>query len=126
MMILGRDAILKAPDRKEIIVDVAEWGGAVRLYELTGRERSDMYRALVKPDGTFDSARYAVLVTAMSIAGEDGSRLFTIEDADLLMEKANGPLEKLFEHAQKLNGLGNKAAEDSEKNSGTAPSGDGS
>jgi len=53
---------------------------------------------------------------ALTLIGDDGARLFSDDDVDLLAEKSAVVLQRIFTEAQALNGLGAKAQDDIAKN----------
>jgi hypothetical protein len=108
-MLLSKEAILSVEDLPSEDVDVPEWGGTVRIKGLSGRER-DRFEAgsivtdkkgVTKPNYTNLRAR----LVALSIVGEDGRRLFSDTDVNLLGAKSASALERVFKAAQKLNGM---------------------
>jgi len=124
---LDRDAILNADDLKHEDVEVPEWGGEVRVQELPGVER-EAYEAEVadlRESSTHDkfcNLRARLLVR--SVIDEKGERVFTNADIAMLGQKSASVLDRLFDIAQELSGLGATMAAELEKNSGADPSGD--
>lgn len=96
MALLSRDQILAAPI-PSIEIDVAEWGGSVRLRALSGRTRmllldaiyanekereewdakSDEEKADLTPVHNYDQA---LLTLLFAIVGEDNEPIFTLSD----------------------------------------------
>lgn len=116
MTILNKAAILAAQDLKTEDVPVPEWGGDVRVRTLTGAERDAFESGLVEKDGKRDLSNLRARLLSLAIVDENGARMFEESDAVLLGNKAAGALDKLFEVAQRLNGIGNKAQEEIAKN----------
>lgn len=56
--ILSAAELLAADDRPEKVVDVPEWGGAVKLRALSAGQWRDVREAAKRPDGTIDDANY--------------------------------------------------------------------
>lgn len=106
--LLGRDAILAADDRPWKDVPVPEWGTsqAVRVRTLNGLERdafdAAMYDGRVK--GALPNVR-ASLVAACAIDAQ-GVRLFSDGDAEALAQKSALVLDRLYDAAAALNGIG--------------------
>lgn len=127
-MILTREQILEASDRKTEDVPVPEWGGTVRVQSLSGRER-DIYEAgLVQlgNDGTVrkvDMANARSRLASLSIVDERGERVFTEEDVEALGEKSAIALERVFDVAARLCGLTEEAIEEMTAGFAGAPSG---
>ena len=117
MAILNKSAILSAEDLKTETVAVPEWGGEVRVRTLTGTERDAFESGLVAEDGkkrNLDNLRARLL--ALAIVDERGARLFNDGDAALLGGKSAAVLDRLFDVAQRLNGIGSQAEAAIEKN----------
>lgn len=135
MALLNHAAIVAAEDLKFEDVDVPEWGGTVRLRELRASER-DHYEAttfkirLEVVDGksvqrfepNTENARARLV--ACCLVDEEGNRCFGDDEVEALGKKSASALQRLFEVAQRINGIGPKAAEEAEKNSVAAPSGE--
>jgi len=125
---LTRADIESANDIRTESVDVPEWGGAVAVRQLTGAERDAFEAGLVRttPDGKREAdltSMTAKLVAACLVDGVTGDRLFCDADVERLANKSATALRRVFEAAQRLNGMGAKAVEDVEKNSATGQSG---
>lgn len=109
MAILGKADILSAEDRKTVDVDVDEWGGTVRLREMSGRERDKFESDFVQTKGgetveNYDNLR-ARLVAACAV-DENLNKLFPkAEDVKALGNKSASALNKVWKAAQKLNGM---------------------
>lgn len=133
-MALTSSQILEADDAKVEAVDVPEWGGKVLVRGLTGIER-DAYEAGIqqirpKPDGSReihfnrDNARAKLLVKC--IVDEEGNRLFKDTDAPALGKKNGAVIDRLYDVAAELSGMGDTAEKEIEGNSEAAPGGDSS
>ncbi|MEU3281768.1 hypothetical protein [Streptomyces antibioticus] len=133
-MALTGSQILEADDTKTEPVDIPAWGGEVLVRGLTGAER-DAYEASIqqirpKPDGTKevvlvrDNARAKLLVKCL--VDEEGNRLFKDTDAPALGKKNGAILDKLYDVAAELSGMGDAAEKEIEGNSVAALSGDSS
>ena len=119
-MLLTKQAILSAEDRKFEEVNVPEWGGVVRLATMDGKARdeydAEMFRRIKRsPDekvvsmGTEGLSRILLVACAVD---ENGDRLFTEADFEALSKKAGHVVERLFKIAAKLNGLDERSEED--------------
>ena len=127
MDLLTRDAILNAQDLARERVEVPEWGGAVLVRALTGRERDAYEAGIVHPDGR--KMRYTLTnmrarLVSLSVIDEAGTRLFSDSDVELLGRKSAAALERVFEAAQRLSGLSAQDVDELVKNSESGPSDD--
>lgn len=125
---LSRAEIESANDIRTEVIPVPEWGGDVAVRQLTGAERDVFETSLVRttPDGKREpdlANMSAKLVAACLVDGETGDRLFSDADIQRLANKSATALRRVFEVAQRLNGMGAGAVEAVEKNSEAAPSG---
>jgi hypothetical protein len=125
---LSRAEIESANDIRTEIVSVPEWGGDVAVRQLTGAERDAFEAGLVRtmPDGRREpdlANMSAKLVAACMVDGVTGDRLFSDGDVERLATKSATALRRVFEVAQRLNGMGAGAVEAAEKNSVAAQSG---
>lgn len=126
-MLLSRDDILGAQDRKTEDVQVPEWGGTVRVRSLSGAER-DAYEAgivQVRGDGSrkFTLSNARARLVSLSVCGEDGERVFTDADIAKLGEKSAAALERVFDVALHLSGLSEGDIEEMAEGFADAPSG---
>lgn len=104
---LTRDEILQAQDLETEDVEVPEWGGTVRVRELTGHER-DQFEARVLDEDTPRLEKLKNLrawVLHFALVNGDGSRLFSKDDVDALAGKSAAILDRLFQVAQRLSKL---------------------
>ena len=126
MALLTREQILNADDRSATeTVPVPEWGGAVIVGVIGGdeRDRFDLFRDRQKKKGASDEGVRALLV-AMACRDEKGNALFQPADVVALGKKSSRALDRVFDAALRVNGLGEAANEATVKNSSAAPSGD--
>lgn len=129
MKLLSKQEIVDAQDLKHEIVNVAEWGGSVRVQVMNGTNR-DLYEVgmLTRTEGKSETNLHDMRarLCAMTIADENGTLLFTEAEISELGKKSSVALDRVYEVAARLNGLGKEAAaavDAAEKNSGAAPSG---
>lgn len=100
--ILGRSEILEAQDMSFKTVDVPEWGGAVRLRTMTGRERHAFQGMISRLKNTEEIVEYLL---ATSIVDDDGKPVFSYDDIKALSEKSARALNRIFAAAISLNGM---------------------
>lgn len=125
---LGREAILGADDRRYDEVECPEWGGTVRLASISGAQRDSYEQGLIEQRGSdrkmnLRNARAKLIV--LCAIDEDGRKLFTPEDLTALGRKNAAPLDRLFDAAKVLIGMGEKDVEKLTENFDDDPSDDG-
>lgn len=105
--LLTREAILAKNTLRAELVTVPEWGGTVRVRELTGAERDQYEAAIVKMqkgssqvDLTMDNARARLV--SMSVIDGSGARVFTAEDVQRLGNLSGAALDVVFDVAARL------------------------
>ena len=135
--LLNAGEILAVQDLKTIEVEVPEWGGAVRLRELSARDREWYYAQTITEETVIVNGKEQTLqktdivdvrarLLSRAIVSEIGQPIFDDAEVKLLGGKSNAVIDRLFREAQKLSGMGATAVADAEKNSDAAPSGDSS
>ncbi len=114
MTYLSRDEILAADDLRAEDVKVPEWGGMVRVRELTGTEL-DAYQASMMSlrDGETipEMGNMRAKLVTRAIVGDDGEPMFTELDIGRLGQKSGVALQRVYEVAARLSGL-SAASED--------------
>lgn len=123
--LLTRDQIMQAPDRCTEVVAVPEWGGDVRVRNLTARERDELEASVYQGEGRERRANMRNLrarLVALACVDEQGARLFSDDDVALLGEKSAAAVDRIFGVAQRLAGLSTKDVEDLAGNSAPGPS----
>lgn len=108
-MILTRDEILAALDLPRELVAVPEWGGDVYVRGLTGKERDQFEAGMIEQRGksqTVNLQNIRAKLASMSICDEEGKRLFTDADLAAIAGKSAVALNRVFEVARRLSGLG--------------------
>lgn len=126
-MLLSREQILGADDRKTEDVEVPEWGGTVRVQALSGTDR-DAYEAgivQIRGDGsrTFTLANARARLVALSVVDGEGTRFFSEADITALGAKSAQALERVFDVARRLSGLAEEDIEGLVEGFASAPSG---
>ena len=120
MALLTRDAILQAQDLPTEQVSVPEWGGEVLVRGLTGADRDDFEQSIAEQKGKnvkMNLRNVRAKLVALTVVDEDGNRLFSDKDAEVLGRKSAVALNRVFEVAQKLSGLTPEDVEELTKNS---------
>lgn len=116
-----REDILGSDDLKKIEAPTPEWKcRKVIVRELSGSDRDEWEMSLVEIDAngkrqvTRENAR-ANLV-ARSIVDDEGNRVFADADVAALGRKSGKVLDRLYDIAVEISGIGPKAVEAAEKN----------
>jgi len=108
---LNRDSILKKTDLKTVTVDIPEWGGKVKVMELTAYRREKLETGYAKSKDMIKSL-YAVY----SVVDDKNDLIFKDDDAKMISEKSATAVERIFIAAEKLNKMFT-SVEDDAKNS---------
>lgn len=120
-MTLTKDQILEANDLKNESVDVPEWGGSVLVRTMTGADRDSFEASMVSigSDGIRkpEMSNMRSKLVALTVVDDAGNRIFDAIDVPMLARKSAAAIERVFDVAQRLNGLGAKAEDAAEKNS---------
>lgn len=127
MALLTREQILGVEDLGHEDVNVPEWGGVVRVGMLTGTERDAFEQVIVVRQGkkthmNLDNIRARLV--ALCVVDGDGQRVFSETDVKALGRKSAVALNRVFEVAQRLNGLTDEDMEELAGNLETGQSGD--
>lgn len=132
-MQFGNRASLEAIPRKYEDVEFPELDTFYRVREMSGTERDTFEIETFKPKangaGTpkreVDPKYLRARLVALCLVDESGNRLYADNEVKACSDTLGaGVLNKLFEAAQKLNGLEPDAVEDATKNSESDPEGD--
>ena len=134
MKYLTAAEILGASDLAIEDVPTPEWGGVVRVRELSARARywfiTNAFIDAPKLNGAEPARRLSdtaqAMLLAKSIIDEDGNLVFTEDQISALAEKSHLAVARVEAVATRLSRLRAQDVEDAEKNSVAAPSGDSS
>lgn len=119
MPILNKEAILTAQDLTRKTVNVPEWDGDVIIRTFTAAERDSWDASLFTDNGKERKMNYQNVrarLLAFTLIGEDGNRLFNEADIEVLGGKSGLVLDRLFNTACELNGMGATDIKALEKN----------
>ncbi|MCL1126708.1 hypothetical protein [Shewanella surugensis] len=116
MTLLSRESILKKADLSYENVDVPEWGGTVRVQELSGKQREE-YELSMLVDGEYQSTDFKIKLLSRSLVDEGGDLLFNSDDIEKLSGKSSIVVNRLFDVANKLSHISVETLEEAEKNS---------
>jgi hypothetical protein len=115
-MTLSRQAILDAPDAVIEKVSVPEWGDDIYVRAMSGIER-DEFEASVRRNGVMVYTNYRAKLLTRVLVNENGTRIFTDQDARALGKKNAKIINRLFEKAAELSGMSDEEADETEGNS---------
>jgi hypothetical protein len=113
-VLTSREAILGLADLPTETVLVPEWGGAVKVRGLTGKERDDYEGGIMvsrrdpatgKLSQTMNLANVRARLVVRSVVDEAGQRIFGDADAELLGDKSAVAVSRIFDVAQRLSGM---------------------
>jgi hypothetical protein len=118
---LTKAEILKAAKLRHEDVEVKEWGGTVRISEMTAGAYDKYQRSLYKVKGSKVEQDLTDMTTSYlqaCIVDDDGNPLFTLDEIKQLPAK---PITRLYDIAQKVNGDNVESKEEIAKNSEGGP-----
>jgi len=116
-----REQILAKSDLITQEVEIPEWGLTLTVKTLTGTERDEYEASLIKGRKA-DLTNMRAKLCARCIVDQNGKRIFADSDIKALGGKSALALDKVFEVAQELNGIGTKELEELAKNFGAGQS----
>jgi hypothetical protein len=119
---LSKEQILECNDIKSEVVQVPEWNGEVTVRGLSLLEK-DIWTDSIVVDGKASMQGATASLCALSMRGEDGMKLFCDADIPALQEKSAQALDRVFQVAQRLSGIGQEEIEETVKNSEKTPTG---
>ena len=114
---LSRDNILNASDIEFEDVEVPEWGGTVRVRELTTAEVENFSLRTSDARGQLDISRMSGLraeVVSWALIDEEGKPLMNKRDAEELQKKSHRVIDRLFNKVLVMSGLQNQVTEEGE------------
>ena len=127
--LLDRAAILAVPDITTEDVEVPEWGGVVRVRGLTASQRDKFEADSLQGKGRNTSVNLHNLrarLVATCLVGESGAPVFAERDIYELGQKSASAIDRIYDVATRLSGIGENDVEELTKNSGSDQGGDSS
>ena len=115
MALLSKEQILNSSDSSFEDVEVTEWGGTVRVQTMSGFAR-DRFESSIINNGKFTSDNIRAKLVAACLIDENGKLMFSEKEVVALGNKSCKALDKVFEVAQRLNGIGDSEVEQLAKN----------
>ncbi|QKY79504.1 tail assembly chaperone [Streptomyces phage Lizz] len=130
MALVTKQQISDAVDRKWEDVPVPEWGGDVRLMELSAADRGYIEAGSVVANGQTPQLRveslkvYREKLVGMAMVDENFQRIYSNKEisAGALGVKSGAVIERLAAKVQEMSGMGRYAVKEAEGNSDAAPS----
>ena len=122
---LTREQILDAQDLQTEVVEVPEWGGAVKVQGMTGRDRDAFEAEIIERKGkdfNVNMQNIRAKLVSLSLVNGDGQRVFTDKDVAALGKKSAVALDRIFTVAQELSGISKADVEELAKNLESVPS----
>lgn len=113
MRILTKEAILAADDLPRELVNVPEWGGDVFVRTMTGTDRDAFEASLIGKEGRMENVRARLV--SLALCNEAGERMFDDAEIAALGKKSARALDRVFNVAQRLNGIGTEQVEAAKK-----------
>lgn len=109
-----RDMILKAVDCPQPeAVEVPEWGCTVYVAVMTAKDRDQWETEMA---GNRDNVNIRASLLVRCLQDDQGKLIFSRQDADALGSKNAIVVDKLFDVAARINGIGSAAQEQAQKN----------
>jgi hypothetical protein len=118
---LNKTEILAIDDLKYEDIQIPEWGDAwVRVRSMQANERDRFEASTIQRNGkkvTTNLENIRARLCLLCLVDENGDRLFQEEDTFPLGGKNAAALDRIFQAAQRLNGLRDEDVEELAKNS---------
>lgn len=110
LKLLTKDAVLAVDDRPSRIVDVPEWGGAVRVRALSAWEQSQYTEAIMtmttdhkgRVQTKINPVGADVLLASMGIVDENGKPMFSKNE---LKDRSQRAIARVCEAIRELSGM---------------------
>ena len=134
MALLNRNQILEAKDIKTKDIEVHEWGGTIRIKQLSAKEYNDITMNMVNirkmaakqlsskknSDENLEDAinelaikNQKILLIIKSVVDENMKPLFTEADMELLYQKNTNVIDRIIAEIEEFNAV---SSEDAKKN----------
>ena len=133
MALLNRNQILEAKDIQTKDIEVKEWGGTIRIKQLSAKEYNDIFMNMINirkmaakqlsKKNTNENLEEAInelaiknqkiLIIIKSVVDENMNPLFTEADMELLYQKNTNVINRLIEEIEEFNSV---STEDVKKN----------
>ena len=103
-----RTSILASNDLPRESLECPEWGQTLHVRTLTGAERDEFentVQSASKGKGGLDLRGLKIKLVLLTLCDDHGDLLFDATDALVLNSKSSKVIDRIFQVAQKLNGL---------------------
>lgn len=119
--LLTKEHILASHDLKTRDIEVSEWGGTIRVSQISAADRIALQMMALddkgKPRTPEEATRLMTIgLLTMSIVDESGVPLFTRDDIVALGKKNSDAIDKVFSVADEINGISTQMTEKLRKN----------
>lgn len=114
---LNKEQILECSDIKSELVKIPEWSGEVTVKGLTLAEK-DVWTDSIMQDGEANVEGATAKLCIMCMRDDKGEMLFSLDDVPAIQAKSAAALDRVFQVAQRLSGIGQEDIEETVKNSG--------
>ena len=121
---LTRSAILAAQDTPVRVVEVPEWGGAVRVKTLTAAERDAFESEVVQRNGRdvrTNTRNIRARMVALTVVDSGGVPLFSVSDIEALGQKSGKAMDRVWAAASELAGMREEDVQELATNFGATP-----
>lgn len=116
MALLNRDDILAQDNLNTEDVSVPEWGGEVRVREMTASDRDTFEARFANTEGKANMNNVRAELVSKCVVDEEGNRLFTKEDMKKLADKSASAMDRIFQKTLELSGMSQDSQEEEVKN----------
>lgn len=120
---LSKEQILECKDIGSETVNIPEWYGEVTVKGLTLAEKDEWTESIMQ-GGEANVKGATAKLCIMCMRDDAGARLFSLDDVDALQAKSAAALDRVFQVAQRLSGIGQEDIEETVKNSEKTQTGD--
>ena len=103
MQYLSKEQIVAATDVKTIDIAIPEWGGTVRVKNLTALEREQFIRDT--QEKKLDLSRTKIAWVARCLVDEQGRPIFSEGEVELLGAKSAKALDRVVDAIESINAL---------------------
>lgn len=109
MALLSRDDVLGAGELRTRDVDCPEWGGTIRVREMTGAERDEFEQIALRVQEGMKVKDYRALLASWCAIDEEGNQLFKPGDVQKLSGMSSRPLDRIMDVVTELSEIGPEA-----------------
>ncbi|MFB5622533.1 MAG: hypothetical protein ACE5RH_00930 [Nitrosarchaeum sp.] len=112
-----REKIKNIDDIKKEILDIPEWECSIEIRSMTAKQRANILDKVTNEGGSIDNDLFfSHMIVASCFDSETGELIFDMDDANWIMDKSSGPIEKLMSNIMRISGLNKNSVEEAEKN----------